>query len=83
VQFFPGRSDLGMAFLLDKTVTGDRFDFFIILNGNSDNADEFALPRGADWDAIATWNRAGTEPIVSGLNGVISIPPTAGMVLRR
>ena len=83
IQFFPGRSDFGLAMLLPREITGDPVDVFVILNGHPIQADEFALPAGERWKAVATWSRAGTETIVSGLSGVISIPPTAGMILIR
>ncbi|MEE9466286.1 MAG: hypothetical protein V3W14_12030 [Candidatus Neomarinimicrobiota bacterium] len=83
IQFFPGRSDFGLAMLLPREITGDPVDFFLILNGHPVRADEFALPAGERWKAVATWSRAGTDTIVAGLSGVISIPPTAGMILIR
>ena len=83
IQFFPGRSDFGLAMLLPRGGSGDQVDFFVILNGHPFEADEFALPGGARWTAVATWSKAGVESIVSGLSGVISIPPTAGMILIR
>ncbi len=83
IQFFPGRSDLGLAMLLPHGRAGDQVDFFVILNGHPLQADEFALPGGEHWTAVATWSKAGTKSIVSGLSGVISIPPTAGMILMR
>lgn len=83
IQFFPGRSDLGLAMLLPGGSSGAQVDFFIILNGHPLQADEFALPGGERWTAVATWSKAGTKSLVSGLSGVISIPPTAGMILIR
>ncbi|MCH8024872.1 MAG: hypothetical protein IIB43_09205 [Candidatus Marinimicrobia bacterium] len=83
IQFFPGRSDLGLAMLLPAGDAADQVDLFVILNGHPLQADEFALPAGKRWTALATWSKAGTKSIVSGLSGVISIPPTAGMILMR
>ncbi len=83
ISLFPGKTDLGLAMLIPGEASTDNNDFFVIINGNPTQADEFALPGGAHWTAIATWSKAGTEPLVAGLSGVISIPPSAGMILRR
>ena len=82
IQFFPGQTQFGLAMLLPKTHTGDTYDFLVLLNGSLAEAEEFALPDG-QWSAVVTWNTSGIVPIVAGLTGVITVPPTAGMVLRR
>ena len=82
VRFLEGKTPFGLGFLLPREHTGDDYDFLVLLNGNPDQAEEFALPDG-EWSAVVTWNTAGSEPIVAGLTGVITVPPTAGMVLRK
>ena len=82
VQFLSGRTEFGLAFLLPSRPAWNDYDFLVLLNGNIDQPEEFVLPEG-QWSAVVTTNQAGTEPIVAGLSGVITVPPTAGMVLRK
>ena len=82
VQFISGKTPFGLAFLLPKSQTEDDYDFLVLLNGNREQPEEFELPEGK-WAAVVTGNQADVDPIVEGLSGVITIPPTAGMVLRK
>jgi pullulanase/glycogen debranching enzyme len=82
IRFLNGQTEFGLAFLLPSRPAWDDYDFLVLLNGNVDQPEEFVLPEG-QWSAVVTWNQAGTEPIVKGLSGVITVPPTAGMVLRK
>jgi pullulanase len=81
-SFIECENPFAFGFYIDKAGSGDRFDFFVLLNGHADSDAEFDLPPGP-WSVLVDAETAGTSPLRILESETIILPPTSGMILRR
>jgi pullulanase len=72
-------NSFAFAFLLEKTSSGDKNDFFIILNGDRQQSASFKLPDG-EWSVLVDAKSAGVHELYK-RKGEIRVSPSSGIVL--
>ncbi len=70
-----------LSFFVSGKSTGDMYDYYIILNGNSHPHENHELPGGA-WEVIAD-HEITSSHIINITSGSINIPPQSGILLRK
>lgn len=83
LKFMPVERPFALGYRISKKSSGDRHDFVVLLNGNSQASVVFQVPAG-DWEVVVDAVRAGTKGLIRANSGMnIVVPPTSGMVLRE
>ncbi|MCR4437710.1 MAG: alpha-amylase family glycosyl hydrolase [bacterium] len=82
IHFFNGPLLFSFGYLVDGRWLGDSHDFVVVLNGDPQQEAAMALPEGTWW-TVVDHRTAGLEPFGPPVRGLVKVPPTSGMVLRR
>jgi len=82
ITFFNHKIPLVTSFLINKDGSGDKNNFFVLLNANMEKKAEFYLPDG-EWQVVVDTERAGTETLRQIKGNKIKLAPSSGMVLLQ
>jgi pullulanase len=69
-----------LGYLIRKNISGDEFDFLVLLNGHRKKTAKFELP-GGEWTIVVDGNKAGMAESFGAYH--LKVPPSSGAVLRR
>lgn len=72
---------LVMSFYINGNSTGDMYDYYVVLNGNSYPIDNQELPSGV-WETLADHEIASSH-ILNLASSSVKIPPQSGILLRK
>lgn len=70
-----------LSFYIDGNSSGDMYDYYIVLNGNSYPYENHELPPGA-WEVIADHEIASSH-VINIINRSVNIPAQSGILLRK
>ncbi len=70
-----------MSFYVNGTSTGDMYDYYVVLNGNSYDIKNHELPAGT-WEILADHEIASSR-ILNLTSGNVKIPAQSGILLRK
>lgn len=82
IHYLPLMQAPGMGFLISKDVSGDPYDFLVLINANRHETAEFQLPDGS-WKALVNPEIAAQKPFKDEVNGTLTISPSSGFILVR
>lgn len=75
------KDPLHITFSIDGKKSGDRYNYFISLNGNPGESHDIVLPSGS-WEVVVNAKKSGSSSIKS-VQDVYNLPPSSGVVLRN
>lgn len=70
-----------LSFNINGNSSGDMYDYYVILNGNSHTYENHKLPSGA-WEVIAD-HEITSSHVIDILNKSVNIPAQSGILLRK